>query len=356
LSLREQLVADFPTRSGYRWELARSQSNLAALLDSRGRPAEAERVLRQALTALEKLTAEAPTSADYRHELAETWTNLAGLLTPQQRRREAEQALRQAVALHEKLAAEFPCEIRYRARLAPNHHYLANLLEDTGRYAEAEQEYRRAADLFGQLADESPGNPLHGAQLAQSCRDLGDLLWDTGHPLQAAPLFERARARLEKLLADNPGVGSYARDLARLLVESPDPQLRDRSRAVELARQAVERLPTDWRCWYILGVTQYRAGQWRAALEALNRSRELHQVGTRSRCFFLAMAHGKLGEKDQARQWYDRACAGMRKDEPGYLRLVRYRAEAAAVLGLLPPEPGGPPPGEPTPATSGGKP
>jgi hypothetical protein len=45
------------------------------------------------------------------------------------------------------------------------------------------------------------------------------------------------------------------------------------------------------------------------------------------------MTYGKLLDPDRARQWYDRACAGMRESEPGHARLVRYRAEAASVLG-----------------------
>jgi hypothetical protein len=44
------------------------------------------------------------------------------------------------------------------------------------------------------------------------------------------------------------------------------------------------------------------------------------------------MAHWKLGEKDEARKWYDRAVPWMDKDQPKNEQLRRFRAEAAELL------------------------
>jgi hypothetical protein len=50
--------------------------------------------------------------------------------------------------------------------------------------------------------------------------------------------------------------------------------------------------------------------------------------------FLLALAHGKLGEKDQARAWYDRAVSWMDTNQPNNEVLRHFRAEAAELLGL----------------------
>jgi hypothetical protein len=50
------------------------------------------------------------------------------------------------------------------------------------------------------------------------------------------------------------------------------------------------------------------------------------------------MARWQLGDKDQARKWYQQADAWMRKNQPNNAELRRFRAEAAALLGLPAPE------------------
>jgi hypothetical protein len=49
--------------------------------------------------------------------------------------------------------------------------------------------------------------------------------------------------------------------------------------------------------------------------------------------FFLAMAHAKLGQKDQARRWYDRGRRWAEKNLPHDEELRRFRAEAEELLG-----------------------
>ena len=84
-----------------------------------------------------------------------------------------------------------------------------------------------------------------------------------------------------------------------------------------------------------LGVAYFRAGHWRDAIAALNRSDELapnEHLGYNA--FFRAMAHWRLGETEAAQREYGRAVAWMNDRSPQNVELLRFRAEAEALLGV----------------------
>ena len=99
-------------------------------------------------------------------------------------------------------------------------------------------------------------------------------------------------------------------------------------------RKPSQLAPREGGYWNTLGVAHYRAGDWKAAIEALTKSMELGKGGDGSDWFFLAMAHWQLGDKPQARSWYDKAVPWMEKNQPKNEELIRFRAEAAALLGV----------------------
>ena len=158
---------------------------------------------------------------------------------------------------------------------------------------------------------------------------LGQALVKKGLWNEAIASFERA-IRLRKDCVDTHN------ELAWLLATCPDAKVRDPSRAVQLAEQTVKLAPKQGGFWNTLGVAQYRAGDWKSAAEALNKSMELQNGGDSNDFFFLAMAHWQLGNKVEARQWYDRAVAWMEKNRPKDEELRRFRAEAAELLGVEP--------------------
>src|SRR5262249_19322001 len=127
------------------------------------------------------------------------------------------------------------------------------------------------------------------------------------------PQAARAWGKAVELGAGHPGVFN---ELAWLLATSPVAAERDPSRAVALARMAVGRSPQAGVYWNTLGAAHYRAGDCQAAVGALNKSVQLRSGGDAFDWFFLAMAHWKLGNKDEARKWYDRAAEWMDKNRP----------------------------------------
>ena len=75
------------------------------------------------------------------------------------------------------------------------------------------------------------------------------------------------------------------------------------------------------------------AGDWKAALEALNKRFALQNGGGTSwDWFFYAMAHWQMGNKEQARQYYEKAVGWMEQNGPNEDELRRFRAEAEQLL------------------------
>ncbi|QEH35647.1 Serine/threonine-protein kinase PrkC [Aquisphaera giovannonii] len=149
-----------------------------------------------------------------------------------------------------------------------------------------------------------------------------------GHSREAEADFSRAL----ELTARN---ANKYHDVAWLLATYPDPNLRDPARAVELARKAVDLSPNEGTNWNTLGIAYYRAGDWRAAIDALTNSMERGSCrGEGFSAFFLAMAHWQLGDESRALSWYDRAVEWMDGRKSTDEELARFRAEAAALLGV----------------------
>jgi hypothetical protein len=85
----------------------------------------------------------------------------------------------------------------------------------------------------------------------------------------------------------------------------------------------------------------YRAGDWKAALAALQRSVELQEGADAVDGFFGAMALSKLGRPAEARQCYDVAIGWLQgaktrltEEKVFAEELRRLQAEATQVLGI----------------------
>jgi tetratricopeptide (TPR) repeat protein len=153
--------------------------------------------------------------------------------------------------------------------------------------------------------------------------------------------YEKAAADAEKAIELYPNYADAHNDLAWLLATCPDAKLRDSGRAVELARKAVQLAPNDENFWGTLGAAQYRAGDWKAAVTALEKSQALKPGWDAYDWLFLAMAHRKLGNAPESRMAYDRAIEWLEKNKALLEKkkkraeeLRRFRSEAEEVLEL----------------------
>jgi len=130
--------------------------------------------------------------------------------------------------------------------------------------------------------------------------------------------------------------------LAWLQSTCAEPSHRDPARAVLHAQRAVEIQPNAGNYWNTLGVAYYRAGEWKQSKEALSRSIELRNEGDSFDWFFMALVELKLGHREPALEWYQRAVEWFHHSLPNDRELYRFHVEAAHELGLK--EPTRPPP------------
>ncbi len=191
----------------------------------------------------------------------------------------------------------------------------------------------------------------HHAREMQVMFETARRAWDEGSFSEARHVYLRLIERIDSIPSDRlTGPSRYTvanafNNLAWLMATCPDRSFRDPQGAVTYAKRAVAAAPTDRNCWNTLGVAYYRAGELEEAKNALYRSMELRNEGDCFDWFFLAAIHFKLGHKDRAHEWYDRAArrfqdvdgsrSGLGLDQLD--ELYRFEVEAAEVIGLTKP-------------------
>jgi serine/threonine protein kinase/Flp pilus assembly protein TadD len=297
--------------------IASAHRNLGAALASQGKTVPAEAAFREAL----RLD---PHQGD-------ALKNLGELLTWQGQVDEGIKLLKESIRVqpafadtHYNLGAayfgqrKFPealAAFRETVRLKPNfaegHNDVASVLAEQGQFAAAETSYKEALRLK--------------PKLWQALQGLNSLYLRRNNWAEALPLA----ARLVAVVPNNP---AFQNQLAWQLATCPDLKLRDPARALQAAKTAVKLAPREGNFWNTLGVAHYRAGDWREAIAAIQKSMDLRKEGDPGDWFFLALAHARLGEKDKARKWYDQAVRWMDEKQSKNPELLRFQAEAAEVL------------------------
>ncbi len=330
----EKMVAEHNIAE-YRSNLCATYGDLGNVLREMGRFSEAEKAFRRQVNLLTTLVADTPAAVSDRLWLANAQQGLGSILKELKRFPEAETAHREALVQFEKLAADFPAAVAaYRLRWANQQVELGHLLQELKRSAEAYAAYSDARKTLEKLADDLP--PDDPAGLFTSIVVLGGFLEEQGRGPEAEKLLTRAQELYERTpgLKDstNPWVHN---NLAWTLVRDGRLPPCVAAIALPLARRGVELGPSNGAILNTLGTAFYRAGDWQAAIETLKHADELDGADHFSHnAFFIAMAHWQLGEKDQARKWYAAALVWMQKRLSAHETLIRFRAEAAGLLGL----------------------
>src|SRR5262249_21200548 len=150
---------------------------------------------------------------------------------------------------------------------APTAYFLGNALRARGRPDEAIALFRKAILL-------DPG-------CARAYSALIDALLKQGQP-------DEANAVVRKLIESRPGDPDDVNNLAWFLATDPHPEFRAPGRAVELGGLGVGMAPHRGEYWNTLGAARYTVGDWRGAIEALEKSAALQDRNSYDD-FLLAM-------------------------------------------------------------------
>ncbi len=377
--LWQALATAYPGNHGYFWHVCDTYGYLIEICRREKRLPEAIDVCKEAVPLYEKLVADCK---DHRYLPALTYclAQLGDLLSEAKRPREAEDAYAKALVNWQTLVAESKV-VEYRVNLARSCERNGRLFKTTGRLPQAESSYRESIRTWQKLVDDF-NEEGHRNHLRDSRFALAEILVLQANHAEAAKLAEQnlqqlpandslrsvqiaaLLARCAALAEKDPTLGEpeqrkasqgYHERVNRLMQETikrrpddprlqnhaawflatcPDARFRDPGRAVELAQKAVETSPKSAAYWNTLGTARFRAGQYQAAIAGLKTSIELDQYESSYNGFFLAMAYSNLGDKDEARKWYDKAVAWMAQNKPADEELNRFRIEAAKLLGI----------------------
>jgi eukaryotic-like serine/threonine-protein kinase len=207
----------------------------------------------------------------------------------------------------------------------------ANASLDLGRLHANERQWDDAYAAFTKAAQLRPDHVAVWVERADLCARLG--LWD----LAAADFAEENALRepdattrwyrhalLRLYVGDDEGyrkvcqtmhdrfsgtlLEDFAGEVIRTCILAPGPDA-DLASVVDLAQNALADHPGSWYWLYLLGMAQYRAGQYELAVHRLRASLLGYPDGaTRAMSYpVLAMAHHRLGQTAEAREALDAA-------------------------------------------------
>ncbi len=297
-----------------------SMTNLANIYDALGRHEEALKLHEETLALRKrKLGPDHPSTFSSMANLANSYNHLG-------RHAEALKLHEETLALRKrKLGLEHPGTILSMEGLA-------NSYEAFGRHAEALKLRDETLAL-----EKSKLGPEHPKTL-RSMHNLATSYAAVGRHAEALKLHEETLSLREtKLGPEHFDTVHNLNSLAWLLATVPDAKLREPQRAVEFASKAAGAAPTNAGYRGTLGVARYTSGDWKGAVADLEKAINLRKPDDPSRAsegFFLAMANWQLGQKDEARAWFDKSVAWMDKRKKDDAELKRFRAEAAELLGI----------------------
>jgi tetratricopeptide (TPR) repeat protein len=186
--------------------------------------------------------------------------------------------------------------------------------------------------LLERLIADFPDRDLYRRVLINERYLMGLLYKSLGHKRESREHYLRT-IQLCRLTAALDVSAETMNTCGWILVDCPDESLRDPDLAVALAEKAVALQPQQAKFWNTLGAAYYRRGDWPRARSSLEESINRNDGGGPHDWFFLAMACQQLGDVERAQAWRKQAIQWMDAQEMKPEDLLRYRAEADALLG-----------------------
>jgi len=151
--------------------------------------------------------------------------------------------------------------------------------------------------------------------------------------LQEQAKHAQAEALYRNYLAGDSNSAVRMNALAWYLVSARDRSQWRPLEALDLARRALKASPDSGWAFNTLGLAAYRAGHWDEAIDSLNSAVQIDGNADPTNFFFLAMAHWRRGDKDDAQSFLERGTQVARTRLVNNPDWRMFWAEAAALLG-----------------------
>ena len=176
---------------------------------------------------------------------------------------------------------------------------------------------------YGEQAEaQDPDGPLIKHRLAlarqlldgqreQAQQEAINKLWAAGRHAEGIKACRAAVEEQEERVRTSPDREGAVRclamrldRLARVLAHCPDNRVRDTKGAISYARRATQVQPDGVNYWSTLGLVQYRNGDWRDSLAALDQVKIREGGWNAAGWFLVAMNRQQLDRKVAAREAY----------------------------------------------------
>jgi tetratricopeptide (TPR) repeat protein len=214
LTIRQRLADANPGHKDFQRDLGKSHNNMAMVLSQTGKPDEALKEFQEARDIYQKLAKANPGVADFESDLASGHNNVGWQLSQMTGKlAEALLAHQKALAIRQKLAVDNPAVTDFQSKLSYSYYNIGNLLGDTGKRLEGLKAHQKALAIRKKLADDNPTVTDFQNDLAMSHNDIALLLLDTRMPAEALQEHQKALAIRKKLADDNPAVMDFQSNL-----------------------------------------------------------------------------------------------------------------------------------------------
>ena len=238
-------------------------------------------------------------------------------------RARVQQALNLSLNFYDGIAKDLARDDSMQEVVATALHSAGHLRMTAGR-PDGRRDYRRSAALFETLAARKPAFVWLRTHLIETLKEYSDLLTAPQDAAEAEAAFRRALAVADGLLEDKTGdphcfnmaLAPAFNDLAWALVRRPPARPGDAAAAVRLARKATSWEPDQPAYWNTLAAAHYRAGDWSAAADCLERATG-RTGGTVCDWLLLAAVRERQGRSAEARSFYDRSADLLRREPAG---------------------------------------
>jgi Tfp pilus assembly protein PilF len=196
----------------------------------------------------------------------------------------------------------------------------------------------RGIAFFQGLVEEVPDDTASRKGLARALIFKGNLGLSIGAPHEAEEAFSAAAKEYQRALGYDGGA-DLLNEFAWFLARCRCAVIKNPTRAVALAKQALAQEPGQAKYWNTLGAAQFAAGDSRAAAVSLHRSMDLNHGGNPMDWFLLAMARWQENDRTEARAWFNKSEKWMETNTLMSDDLFIVREQAAAMLSRKDSEP-----------------